>query len=433
MRRPSIRPKSFRNRLFLVLAVVALVPSALVLVSGTLVLREAVVTTGTAGAWDAVARSGRELQEEVRALDDPSPGLVAATDRHVEELSQSVQFSRLYAFLGERVLSLLPWFSVGLLLLAATLAFLAAQRFSRNFSRPLEELAGWTRSLGAGQPLPPPDPDRERGEVREFRKLRDAMRQSSEELGRAREREVEGVRTRAWSEMARKVAHELKNPLTPMRMAAERVADARDPEVARAGEVLREEIGRLDSLARAFAHFGRPPDGPMSPIDLAELLSTLSDRLSTEDAPIVFRPPEQPVEVTGHLEAIERVVRNLLANAQESLRTHADRNGVAPVEVALLSGESDAEIRILDRGSGIPDDALARIWEPDFTTKGSGTGLGLAMVQQAVRAHGGEVTAANRAEGGAEFRVRLPYRPPHPPGVDGASGIGGSSLRGGSR
>lgn len=402
----------FRGRILLALLLAAIVPSGALLVVGTAALREAVESTGSAGAWDQVARSGQELFDELSTVDDPSPELLSIAQQHRDELAESVRLSHAYGFLVERFLALLPALAVVLLVLVGALALLAANRFSRDFSKPVDEVVAWTRALGSGEPLPGPDRGRGRPEMREFTILKEALRETADRLEVARLREADRIRTQSWTEMARRVAHDLKNPLTPMRMAAERVAGAEDPKVAEAGEVLREEIDRLDALARTFSQFGRPPEGPTAPVDLRELLSTIARRLSTAEIPVEFRGPDHPLEVRGHLEALERIARNLVANAQEAT---VQGPGGRPVEIVLRPLETGAEIRVLDRGPGIPESMLSRIWQPEFTSKTRGTGLGLALVGQAVRAHGGEVSAANREGGGAEFVIRLPFRPPDPP------------------
>jgi len=404
------RPRSLRGRLFLVLAAVAILPAALALGSGALVLREFVLATGTAGPWQEVASSGRTLLDAVAALENPTPEVLSAAALHQEGLAESVRFSNLYALLSERILALLPFFAIGLLAVAAGLALVAANWLSRSFSRPVEELLVWTRHLGAARKLPPTRGAGASRDLAEFVALRKALRSTEEQLEEARQQEAERIRYRSWAEMARKVAHEIKNPLTPMSLAARTVAGSQDPLVSQAGDVLREEIRRLDTLARSFAQFGRPPEGPASPVDLGELLSSLALRLSTEDTPIVFKGPARGIEVAGHLDALERVARNLLANAQESSAPlAASRGAPAPVEVRLTSLRSGIEIQVLDRGPGIPPDLLPRIWEPEFTTRRRGTGLGLALVRQAVQAHGGQVRASNREGGGAVFTVTLPH------------------------
>lgn len=408
----------------MVLTLVWIVPAVFTLIAGTVLFREIVVSTGSVGAWDEVAGSGRNLFDQVEIQESLSPELIAATERHRAALAESVRFSRLYSFLGERVLVLLPILALLLLIFVGGLALLAANWFSRDFSRPVEELVTWTRSLTSGERLPAADQSSDSREISEFSQLRDALRATSEELRHARRKEVEQARMSSWSEMARKIAHELRNPLTPMGMAADRVSRSADPSVSAAGEVLREEIHRLETLARTFAQFGHPPDGPMSSIDLIEMLSSLAYRLSAEGMSVRFEPPKEHLFIMGHLDALERVVRNLLSNAQESVwaratmdtgdgegRRQPDERNSEPIQIDLIPSDSGVEIRVLDRGTGIPEDVLPQIWEPEFTMKRKGTGLGLALVRQVVRTHGGEVEASNREDGGAEFLVRLPFGP----------------------
>lgn len=407
---------SLRARMFAVLVLVSVIPALLTLITGTMVIREVVRSTGSAGAWEEVAASGRTLFDEIQNQSVPSAELITATERHQGALEESLRFSRVYALIGERVLVLLPLLALFLLLLVSGLALGAANWLSQGFSRPVEELVHMTRSLASEDTLSLSESGGP-SDIREFAQLRAAIRTTSDELGEARRRELDQARTRTWSEMARRIAHELKNPLTPMAMAADRVARSGDPSLALAGEILKEEVGRLDELARTFAQFGQPPEGPMSTVDLAEVVSSLAGRLGSDGADIRFTNPGTPVLVTGHLEALERVVRNLLSNAYDSALAKAatDFGGKsgplesgALIEITVHSESGWAEIQVRDQGTGIPEELLERIWEPDFTTRRKGTGLGLAMVRQVVRAHGGRVRAENRAEGGAKFTVRLP-------------------------
>lgn len=414
------KKRAFQRRLFALLFVVSLVPAAGVLVGTTVVVREVVAASGTAGPWDQVADSGRELLAlvEDRASDDPA--VRARADEHREALSESLRLSRLHAFLGGRVLDLLPFLAGGLVLLVAALSLAAARYLSRQLSRPLEELEGWAERVGRGDPLPEPAPHEGRG-AREFQRLRKAFRDMEVRLHEARRQEVEAARLRSWTEMARSVAHELKNPLSPMRMAAGRVARSHEPEVAEAGEILVEEIDGLDEMARSFSQLGRLPESPRAPVDLGALLETLVERTEGEEGVSVRLEADSRVPlVSGQYDALERVLRNLLANAREAHEVAGetrDEDGAAsasePVRLRMESGEGTVVLRILDRGPGLPfdgDDADGggRIWEPGFTTKGRGTGLGLFLARRTVEVHGGSLRARNREGGGAEFILELP-------------------------
>lgn len=426
-----MKPPSLRRKLFWTLFLTALIPAAGALLVGTFLLRETVATTGSAGPWIAVAESGRELLD-VMADSDPDARMAEAAARHRSVLSESARLAQMYSLVGERIVFLVPAGGLVLLLFVAGLAVLATRRLAGSLAAPVEELADWIRRLGRGEALPARDAPSRATDVVEFQALRTGLRDAAVQLEEARQREIREARARSWTNMARRVAHEIKNPLTPMRMAAERVSRSPDPETAEAGEVLLEEIGRLDGLARSFSQFGRPVEGPRSQVDLAELLRQLRRRLRVEGAPVEVEVPSHPVVVRGHLEALERVVRNLVSNALEaqelpgasrpSIRiptrddsasppSPADGPEGSPVRIRLEENEDEVVLTVEDRGPGIPHELLDQIWEPDFTTRRRGTGLGLPLVRQAVRSHGGRVQARNRPDGGARFQVVLPLAP----------------------
>jgi signal transduction histidine kinase len=249
--------------------------------------------------------------------------------------------------------------------------------------------------------------------VREVRRLRAAARRAAVELGEARRRALEVERVRVWGEMARRVAHEMKNPLTPLRLAAYRLEEGGAAADREPLAVIHEETARLEELAREFAALGRPPEGPTSPVDLPELLASL---LSTDVPPTI----EARLDVAGevplveaHYEALVRAFRNLIRNAADAVDV-TGRPGRITARVS--AGADGIRVRIEDTGPGLPAGGGESIFEPEFTTKARGTGLGLAIVRQAVVAHGGEVRAWTRPEGGATFEVCLP------PGIAVATG-----------
>jgi signal transduction histidine kinase len=205
--------------------------------------------------------------------------------------------------------------------------------------------------------------------------------------------------------MARSVAHEVKNPLTPMRLAVRTLQRHAEqlPAAREALEVIEAESARLEELSRAFSQFGRLPEGPTSEIDLAEELDYLLRTHLPPGSTHRLRSPVDLPRIHGHHDALSRAFRNLLLNAAEAMG-----EGGGTVTVKLTTQGEAVEVRVLDSGPGIAPEHLERIWDPDFTTKARGTGLGLALVRQTVLAHGGGIWAHNRPEGGAEFRVLLP-------------------------
>jgi len=447
-----LRRHSLERRLFGWMLVLALAPALGLLAAGAWIWAGSLDWFGTLGPWDRVAESGRVVFDAAESAAAADPALAAALDRHREELSASLVLAHRGAFLGDRVAAVLPAITLALALFLTGVAYFSSRRLARELARPIGELAEWAERLGREEALPEPCAGESR-EVREVRALRAAFRRAACELAEARKRAIEAERIRIWGEMARRVAHEMKNPLTPLRLAAHRLARSTvgDPAYVEPLAVIEEEIGRLEELAQQFAALGRPPSGPTSAIDLRELVASL---LETDVPPPVEAELEAAGEVPlveGHHEALVRAFRNLIRNAVESMEgmDHPRRvevrigvvvagaesgaaaggggGGAGELDAALRIGSEDGssrdaspggspgsparewvEVRIADRGVGLPAGVGDRIFEPDFTTKSRGTGLGLALVRQAVAAHGGVVRAEARPGGGTEFVVRLP-------------------------
>jgi signal transduction histidine kinase len=399
------RIKSFQRRILFALLAVGLIPSAILLLAGNQVVHSVVERVGTAGPWGSVAESGQNLLEQMDSAGITDPAVLAAAEAHREALSESFRFSQIVSFLGERILAFLPLVVIVVAVLIAGLAFWAARQLSRGFSRPIKDLVEWTEIIAHEEPLPTPGPKEARG-VQEFAVLRDALRRMASELEEGRRQAVHSAKLRSWTEMARRVAHELKNPLTPMKMAAGRLIRLEDQGAREAAAVLLEEIDRLDEMARTFSQFGRMPEGVPSEIDLDELMRGLVDQHRSDGTDFHYeRSPELPM-VLGHYEALLRAYRNLLVNALEA----AGPKGEVWIR-AWQEGEA-VKVEIRDSGPGIPEEDLDRIFDPEFTTKSSGTGLGLPMVQQTVRFHHGTLEARNHPQGGAVFLVELPLRGP---------------------
>jgi signal transduction histidine kinase len=392
--------RPFERRVRRTLILFSLVPTLLVLAGGAYAVSRAVALSDASGAWDRVGRSGSELIRRAEASGDPA--LVRAAEAHRAELGSSVTHARRWEYLLNRALVLIPLAALLLAAVLVALAFRASRRMGRKLSRPVQELSGWTGMITRGEPLPAPKP-READEG-EFGILRRAIREMAAELAESRARELEQERMRTWVSMARRVAHELKNPLTPMRLAVRALHRAGTESDAgrEALEVIEAESARLDELARSFAQLGRLPEGPTSEVDLGEMLDYQLRTHLPADVSTRLRVPMGLPRVQGHADALSRAFANLLLNAADATGGHGS------VEVVARAANGFVEVRVLDDGPGIAPENVERIWEPDFTTKSRGTGLGLALVRQTIHAHGGKVGARTRPEGGAEFRVVLP-------------------------
>ena len=278
-----------------------------------------------------------------------------------------------------------------------------AGHLSRQLSRPLHELVGWTDRIARAEPLPD-DPPR-RG-APEFALLRRRMRTMSRELEKGRSRALETERLRSFRETARQVAHELKNPLTPIRFAVARLEREAPPSLAEPVEVLAVESARLERMARQFAQFGRLLEGVAAEVDLGELARyTTSATLPPEIAASVEVEGDLPL-VHGYHDALARALGNVLLNASEACR----EGGAVHVRVrpGAAHGRRGVVVEVTDNGSGIEPEQLDRIWDPYMTSKATGTGLGLAIVRQIVTAHDGSAEATSEPGRGTTITIFLP-------------------------
>lgn len=393
--------KSFQRRILLALMGIGMVPAALLLLVGTFAARWGVHSAGSAGPWSSLAESGQGLIDAMADAQITDTTVLQAAQAHQEALSQGLRISQIFELVADRLLTLLPVVALMLALLIGGLAFWVARQLSRGFSRPIADLVGWTGLIGRSEPLPPPGPSETRG-VQEFATLRRALRTMAQDLEEGRKEAIQAAKLRSWTDMARKVAHELKNPLAPMRMAALTVNGMESPTAREAGAVLLEEIARLDEMARNFSQFGKMPEGPPSEVDLVELLQLLVRQHEGVGPVLIFQPLGELPMITAHYEALLRCFRNLLMNAIDA----AGDGGEVTVRAWLDGG--DVKVEIHDTGPGLPAEHLDDIWEPEYTTKNRGTGLGLPMVRQTISAHRGRVEGRNSPEGGAVFLVELP-------------------------
>jgi signal transduction histidine kinase len=406
-----VKPVGFRARLFLILLGFALIPTIVLAAAWELTVVRALPLLGTTPAMERIASTGRGAMSAARAA-ALTPAQRALLDEHQRALDEGLLRARQMEFLmTRRAPAVAALAALSAALLFGVVASRVAGHLSRNLSRPLSELVGWTETIGRGEPLPEGPP---RKGAPEFVVLRNRMREMATELRLGRTRALEAERATALRESARQVAHELKNPLTPIRFAIARLRREAPDSLGETIEVLEVETKRLEEMARNFALFGRLPEGPRAAVDVGELVRAATRSVLPAETPVVVNVADDVPMVPGHVDALGRALTNVLLNAVE-----ASAPG-SPVEVsarrAALNGRPMVEVSVRDRGVGIPQERLSRIWEPYFTHKPGGTGLGLAIVQQTLFAHDGAVAAESATGAGTTIRLFLPVEAPGVPG-----------------
>lgn len=392
----------FRKRLFIILSLFALIPAAVLTVAWGSAAWQAVpfVTAGT--AWDRVAQTGKEAVEAVEGL-PLNAEQREALRAHELELEASVVQGRRLEFLAQRIVPVIVLLAVGALVFLWIAASRVAGHLSRQLSRPIDELVGWTAMIEHGKQIPASNHSKG---APEFDVLRQSMRGMAAELEVGRQRAVEAERLMAFRETARRVAHELKNPLTPIQFALAQIKRNATPEMSDAVRVLDEETTRLDRMAKSFAQFGKLPEGTRSEIDVAELARSTATACVPSHLALQLDLPAGLPNINGNHDALQRALMNIVLNAVDA----CGNSGSITVSAksARLNGTEAVVLSVADSGNGIPQNKLATIWEPYVTHKPGGTGLGLAIARQAVLAHEGTVSAESSPGQGTTISMVLP-------------------------
>jgi nitrogen fixation/metabolism regulation signal transduction histidine kinase len=226
-------------------------------------------------------------------------------------------------------------------------------------------------------------------------------------------------REAAWGEVARRLAHEIKNPLTPIRLAAERIRrrylptlSAEDGQILdRSTHTIVQQVEAMRDMVNAFSEYARAPAVRIARVDLSQLVREVAWLYRAQEGqPGVRLSLEDGLEVEADAVRVRQLLHNLIRNAQDAVEGQAD--GVIEVGArALPDAERPCvEITVADNGPGIDPEVRDRLFEPYVTSKKKGTGLGLAIVKKLVEEHGGTVAAENLPERGARLVVRLPLR-----------------------
>ncbi len=357
-----------------------------------------IFTDREANAFIAMEKRGRQFVALTAALDES----------FLKKSGQSLQIYQLYrtlslspAFIPTRFL--LAFLLLSAVIIAGTVG--VAYWLSRRISEPIADLVKGTQEIGRGN-LDYQIPQRSTDELGELVQYFNRM---SGELKEYQQRTIYLEKMAAWQEIARRLAHEIKNPLTPIQLTIQEMVDqydGSDPEYAQllreCHGIIGEEIENLRRLVREFSDFGRMPEPNFSETNLNLLISDVVKLYPHHTILLDLSPEIPPLQLDE--DRIRRVLINLIENAIQS------GAGENPVEIFTAKTNDFIELTVRDHGGGIPEKIREKIFEPYFTTKKSGVGLGLAITRKMVEEHGGAIHVDSKPGKGTTFTIRLPIQ-----------------------
>jgi signal transduction histidine kinase len=300
--------------------------------------------------------------------------------------------------------------------LASTgVALVLAVLFARNLGRPIAELASEARKVASGEARPLRV--RGAGEIAELARAFDAM---LVDLDATRRRLAATSRVAAWREVARRVAHEVKNPLAPIRAAVEtlrRLRARNDPEFDayfdEATRTVLDEVHRISNIVTEFTRFARLPPPRPQEVDLGDIVRQVVRlyEANGHGARLEVAVESATQKVRADRDQIVQVLTNLVQNALDATQS---QGGAAEIRLLIgAEGPDRASVTVTDNGPGIAPEIAARLFEPYATTKAGGTGLGLAIAQRIAIEHGGELSyVGGETARGAAFRLVIPVEGP---------------------
>ena len=296
----------------------------------------------------------------------------------------------------------LSWVNLSLLILAIGIAYFISSYITRSL-KAISDKMHETNLTQVNKKIEIPGISKEIGQlVDAYNDMIDALAASADKLARSQ-------REQAWREMAKQVAHEIKNPLTPMRLTVqsfERKFNPEDPEVKQKvkdySEMLIQQIDVMTSIASAFSDFAQMPKKNVLPEDIVSIIKTALEIFYEQQ--IVFESTIESSILEVDKNQIIRVITNLVKNAIQ-----ATENIATPlIKVSLKESSTSIIIEVKDNGKGIEESQRNLIFEPKFTTKTSGMGLGLPMVKNIIEAYNGTITFTSVVDLGTQFTITLP-------------------------
>jgi nitrogen fixation/metabolism regulation signal transduction histidine kinase len=290
------------------------------------------------------------------------------------------------------------------------LAIVFSLWIAARVSRPIEELARAAEEVASGS-WDARVPERGSDEVGVLARSFNHM---TEQLESQRDRLVQSERVAAWRELARRLAHELKNPLFPLQLTVENLSRARQLPAAEFDEIFNEstqtlsmEIGNLKKIIGRFSDFSKMPKPELERIDAKDVVERVRSLYAAgnDEGPrieVVTHVEDEPMSLMADPELLHRALSNLVLNAKDAM----PEGGT--VTISARNRDKGVEIRVSDTGQGMTPEECERLFTPYYTTKQHGTGLGLAIVQSIVADHAGTIAVESRPGQGATFVISLP-------------------------
>ncbi len=373
-----------------------------------------------ASLLEQVRRSagGREFQQMIQWSADPADAetfhAIPLTGRQNELLGVLLVGSsrRELVTLANFIRDLAVLVAGGGILLGLLLSWWVAARVTR----PVARLAAGAREVAAGN-------WQACVEVRsrdEMGQLARAFNDMTRQLAEQRERLVQAERVAAWRELARRLAHELKNPLFPLQITLENLQRAREQRSEQFDEVfsestatLRAELQNLNAIIGRFSDFARMPSPQLRPVNINEAVRS-AVKLFEPQFSAVGRPPITPElyldesvpTIQADPELLHRALQNLVLNSLDAMPAGGT------LTIRTQPRNAAVRLEVADTGAGLTQEECARLFTPYYTTKQHGTGLGLAIVQSVVSDHGGTIAIESQPGCGTTFRIELPVQPP---------------------